>query len=66
MVLMVSIKAKICVIVFLVIIMIAFLCGTFTIYRKYRLQKLQLDFVEENISADKDIPKKLRNQKILI
>ena len=58
-----SMKAKIFIIVFLVIIIIIFLCGAFTMYRKYRLQKLQLDFVEENISADKDIPKKIEESK---
>jgi len=39
---------KIGIIILLTVIVIAFLYLAFTLYRKYRLQKLQLNFIEEN------------------
>ncbi len=39
---------KIGIIILLTVIVIAFLYLAFTLYRKYRLQKLQLHFIEEN------------------
>ena len=53
--------AKIALIIILVIILLLFLYMAFLIYRKYRLKKLQLNFVEENNSGnsyDKNIGKK--------
>ena len=51
-------KVKLFVVIFLSIVAVVFLYATFTIYRKYRLQKLQFNFVEENIE-DKNIEKKM-------
>lgn len=41
-------KIKIGIIILLTFIILAFLYIAFTLYRKYRLQKLQLNFIEEN------------------
>ena len=41
-------KIKIGIIILLTFIIFAFLYIAFTLYRKYRLQKLQLNFIEEN------------------
>ena len=52
---------KIFIIVFLIIVMVVFLYVAFTFYRKYRLKRLQLAFVEENISDGNPIERKIRN-----
>jgi hypothetical protein len=53
-------KIKIGIIILLIFILFAFLYIAFTLYRKYRLKKLQLNFIEEN-NDDSSIKKKIGN-----
>jgi len=55
-------RLKIFVIVFLTIICIVFVFLTFTIYRKYRIEKAQLNIMEGN-KSDEGIGKKIRELK---
>ena len=55
-------KLKLFVVVFLSIVLIVFICAAFRIYRKYRIEKMQLNFVEENNNSD-NIEKKIKTVK---
>jgi hypothetical protein len=50
--------------IFLSVIILIFLCIAFRIYRKYRIQKMQLDFVREEKEKEKDsLDKKIGDSK---
>ena len=53
-------RAKIGITVLLATVFVVFFCAAFTIYRKYRLKKMQLSFIEEN-NMDNSINKRFGN-----